>query len=384
MHDDPDALSRGTGRPRASGLSPVFTSSRLMLARKRRAMTLVRLAEESGISARVLAAYENATRQPPAPDLDRLAFVLGFPVSFFAAPHIEEIPIGAISFRAPGRITAAQRDAARSAARLAVCLSDWIDDRFRLPAPDIPDLPGTDPETGSEIVRAAWGLGQSPAGNMIHLLEAHGARVFALAPDCTGTGPFSFWREGTPFVFLDTAAAAERSRFDAACELGHLVLHSGSQPPAGSVPEQEARRFAAAFLMPRDGVLAKGLHRATHDRIMQARHPWKVSAMTLAQRLRDLDLLSTREYRTACVNLARMRYRAPESEGLPRECSQILAKVFTALRADSITVPAVARDLGLTPSELTAHVLGLVPVALNGRDCGHDGRRPDLRLITTT
>ena len=349
-----------------------ITPSRLMLARKRRAMTRARLAENVGISARSLSAYEQGTREPPAPVLDGLASALEVPASFLVAPDIEEIPVGAISYRAPSTITASRRDAARSAARLAVCLSEWIDEQFRLPGPDVPSLPGTDPETCAEVVRARWGLGESPASNMIHLLEAHGARVFSLAPDCADVDAFSFRWNGTPHVFLNTAMTAERSRFDAAHELGHLVMHSG---------ERDADRFAAAFLMPRSGVLAKGLHRATHDRILTARHTWKVSAMALTQRLHELNLLADWEYRTACVNLSRMSYRSGEPGG-PRESSQVLAKVFAALRADGITAPAVARDLHLTPAEFAGHVFGLVPVAVKGQARVSSPRRPGLQLIT--
>jgi Zn-dependent peptidase ImmA (M78 family) len=346
-------------------------------------MTLVRLAGNSGISTRSLSAYENGTQEPAEAALDALASALDVPAAFLTAPDIDEIPVGAVSYRALSKITASQRDAARSAARLAVCLSEWIDERFRLPSPDVPSLPGPDPETCAETVRARWGLGQSPVSNMVHLLEAHGVRVFSLAADCADVDAFSFPWKGTPFVFLNPAKTAERGRFDAAHELGHLVLHSGSQPPAGPAAEQEASRFAAAFLMPRASVLAKGLHGATADRILQARHTWKVAAMALTHRLYELDLLTDWGYRTACVNLSRLGYRSAEPGGIPRETSQVLAKVFTALRAEGITAPAVARELHLTPGELGRHVFGLVPIALNGQAAGPHTQRPVLQLIKT-
>jgi Zn-dependent peptidase ImmA (M78 family) len=348
-----------------------LTPSRLTLARKRRALTLVRLAGESGISTSSLFAYEDGTQEPSAAFVNGLASMLDVPVSFLIAPDIEEIPVGAISYRMPGKITESQRDAARSAARLAVCLSDWISERFRLPVADVPSLSEPDPETCAEVVRARWGLGQSPASNMIHLLEAHGVRVFALAADCAAVDTFSFWWKGTPYVFLNTARATELCRFDAAHELGHLVMHSGARDPVGSPAEQEANCFATAFLMPRSGVLAKGLRRATADRILKARQPWKVPAMALTQRLRELGLLEDWEYRTVCVNLSRMGYRSAEPAGIPRETSQVLAKVFASLRSEGVTVPTVARELRLTPGELRTQVFGLVPVALDG----HSGQR---------
>ncbi|MET9565773.1 ImmA/IrrE family metallo-endopeptidase [Streptomyces tauricus] len=77
------------------------------------------------------------------------------------------------------------------------------------------------------MVRTRWDLGQAPAPNMVHLLEAHGVRVFSLPPDSLEVDAFAVWRSGVPFVFLHTLKTVERARFFAAHELGHLVMHAG-------------------------------------------------------------------------------------------------------------------------------------------------------------
>ncbi len=68
-------------------------------------------------------------------------------------------------------------------------------------------------------------------------------------------------------MFLSTDKSGERGRFDAAHELGHLVLHGEHEDPRREdeisqrpCAEAEANRFAAAFLMPRSSVLARGLY----------------------------------------------------------------------------------------------------------------------------
>ena len=55
---------------------------------------------------------------------------------------------------------------------------------------------------------------------MLHVLEAKGVRVFSLAENTRNVDAFSSWREERPFVFLNMQKTAERSRFDAAHELG--------------------------------------------------------------------------------------------------------------------------------------------------------------------
>jgi Zn-dependent peptidase ImmA (M78 family)/DNA-binding XRE family transcriptional regulator len=358
-----------------------LTPSRLALARKRRGMTLVRLATEAGITTRSLSAYESGRQQPTSATLSALADALAVPAAFLQAPEIDEIPPDAASFRAMSKMTASQRDSACSAGRIAFLINDWIEERFRLPDADIPSLLTFDPETAAEVVRARWGLGQSPVDNMIHLLESRGTRVFSLAEECAEVDAFSLYWHGTPFIFLNTMKSGERGRFDAAHELGHLVLHAGHRVPHGPDAEQEANRFAAAFLMPASSVIAARLANATTDRIIQAKHTWKVSAMALAHRLHELSLLTEWGYRTACVNLSRLGYRTSEPGGITREDSQLLSKVIKALRDDGITPAQVASGIAITTAELNSHLFGLALTVLPGGTTNTAPLRPDLHIV---
>ncbi|HZO66211.1 MAG TPA: XRE family transcriptional regulator [Kribbellaceae bacterium] len=358
------------------GRAGTLTPSRLALARKRRGLTLVQLAAMVGLSVRSLSGYENG-RQAPGPNaLQRLAETLDVPVGFLTAGDLDEIPVDAISFRALSKLTAGQRDTARGAARIALLLAEWIERRFHLPDPDVPSLPMLDPETAAEVVRARWGLGVAPAGNLVRLLEAHGIRVVSLAADCAAVDAFSFVWQQTPYVLLNTTKSGERGRFDAAHELGHLVLHSEHRLPQGPDAEQDANRFAAAFLMPRASVLAHSLVSATNDRILATKHIWGVSAMALTHRLHELGLLTDWGYRTACVDLARRGYRTGEPGGIPRETSPLLEAVFRTLRAEGTSPVHIARDLHITTAELNRHVFGLVPTAVNGAPASTAPRRP--------
>jgi Zn-dependent peptidase ImmA (M78 family)/DNA-binding XRE family transcriptional regulator len=359
----------------------MLTPSRLTLARKRRGLTLVQLAADADLSVRSLSAYENGKQEPTAETLARLASALAIPVGFLAAGDVDEIPVDAISFRALSKITAGQRDMARAAGRIALMLAEWIERRFHLPAPDVPSLPKLDPETAAEVVRARWGLGVAPLGNLVRLLEAHGVRVFSLAADCSTVDAFSFVWHGTPYVLLNTTKSAERGRFDAAHELGHLVLHTEHRLPHGPGAEQEANRFAAAFLMPRASVAAHGLAHAGIDRILAAKKTWRVSAMALTHRLRELDLLTEWGHRTACVDLSRRGYRTAEPDGIARETSPLLEKVFQTLRRERTTPADIARDLYLTVDELNRHVFGLIPTAIAGGAGGTPPARPALTLV---
>ncbi len=140
----------------------MLTPSRLTLARKRRGLSLVQLAAATQVSVRSLSGYENGRQEPSQDTLSRLAAALDVPVGFLQAGDVDDIPVDAISFRALTKLTAGQRDTARSAGRIALMLAEWIEQRFHLPGPDVPSLPTLDPETAAEVVRACWGLGVAP------------------------------------------------------------------------------------------------------------------------------------------------------------------------------------------------------------------------------
>jgi Zn-dependent peptidase ImmA (M78 family)/DNA-binding XRE family transcriptional regulator len=344
----------------------MLTPSRLVIARKRRGLTLTRLAELTGLSTRSISLYENGHQEPSEETQLQLADVLGVSPAFLGAPDVDEIPEEAVSFRALSKMTARQRDRALSAGRIALLINDWIDARFELPAADIPSLTGEDPESAAEVVRARWGLGERPIANMLHLLEAHGVRIYSLTAENNELDAYSLYWHLQPFIFLSTAKSGERGRFDAAHELGHLVLHGEYQTLNRPVAEVEANRFAAAFLMPQASVLAQGLRDATPARILQAKRTWKVAAMALTHRLQELGLLTEWGYRTACVQLSRLGYRRSEPKGIPRESSQLLAKVLRSARDEGETLATIAAAVGISDDELQDHVFGLTLTAVDG------------------
>jgi Zn-dependent peptidase ImmA (M78 family)/lambda repressor-like predicted transcriptional regulator len=342
----------------------MVTASRLAVARKRRGLSLTALSDATGISSRSLSGYESGRGRPTDATLHVLARTLDVSPSFLGADDIDEIPLDAVSFRALSKMTARQRDGALGAGRVAILINDWIEARFELPKPDVPSLTGHDPESAAEEVRARWGLGERPIANMLHLIESHGVRVYSLTGENAQLDAYSLYWHRQPFIFLSTVKSGERGRFDAAHELGHLVMHGEHETPHGPEAEAEANRFAAAFLMPRASVMAAGLRYATVDRILRAKRTWDVAAMALTHRLSELGLLTEWGYRSACVQLSRMGYRRSEPNGMVRESSQLLTKVFTSLRADGVRPADIAGDIGVSANEVRAHVFGLALTAV--------------------
>lgn len=342
----------------------MFNPSRLRLARQRLAMTLTRLADESGVSLRSLTNYETGKLAPSEETLFKLATALSVPATFFDRETVEAIPVEAASFRKLSRTTAGRRDAVLASASLAVEFFSTIESKFKLPQSDVPSLDKLAPEGAAELVRHRWGLGDRPIPNVIHLLESRGVRVAALRHEYTDIDAFCFTRDSTPYVFLNTSRSAERQRFDAAHELGHLVLHGEQDmdPSTSKEREAEANRFAASFLMPRSAVLSQSMRSASLDRILVARTFWRVSAMAMTHRLHELHLLSDWQYRSTCMTLSEQGYASAEPGGIIPETSQLLRKVMFG-STSKVSVSDAAIDLDLHPADVRDFIRDLVPVA---------------------
>ncbi|WP_435827828.1 ImmA/IrrE family metallo-endopeptidase [Nocardia fluminea] len=142
---------------------------------------------------------------------------------------------------------------------------------------------------------------------------------------------------------LDTTA--ERLRFDAPHELGHLCIHCTHAVPHGREAEAAANQFASALLKHRDDVLSVGLRNPSVAQIIRAQARWNVSATALANRLHALGLITDWTYRAALVELGKRGFRsARPGSALVHESSQVLGEVLAGLRGQGMTVRDIAKS----------------------------------------
>lgn len=344
-----------------------FNPSRFALARIRRGITKQLLAEKIGVDVRNVHRFEDGELAPAAETLARIATVLHFPESFFSTSRPPpELPVEWASFRSLSTLTQKRRDSVLAAGQLAIELDELLSNELNLPKSDLPNLRNTAPEEASRTLRSHWGLGSKPISNTVHLLESRGVRVFSLAEDCADIDAFTITHGATPFVFLNVMKSAERGRFDAAHELGHLVLHRHGVA-TGREAESEADAFASAFLMPSDDVIAHASALPSLTDLVGLKLRWGVSVAALARRLYDLLLIREWHYKQLCIEISRRGYRTSEPEGLPRETSLLLRKSFDLLRTQkNMSRRDIAERLHVTVEEHDALVFGLVLSGVRG------------------
>ena len=337
----------------------MFNSERLRIARERRGLTQKALAEKTGLTSRTISTYEKADIVDAVTNstIARIAAELKYPIEFFYKGDAPALPVEAVSFRAMTKLSAQKRNSALRAGELVQELSAWLGSQFSIPQPNLPDCSFDnycEPDKAARIVREHWGIGELSISNVVHLLEANGVRVFSLAENCLEVDAFSFWMNETPFVLLNTMKTPERSRFDAAHELAHLVLHKYSSNN-GREAELEADHFASAFLMPERSVLANVPRMPSLQLLITLKQKWKVSLGALVRRTFDLGLSTEWHYRQLCIELSRRGFRTAEPEGmLEREKSLVLDKVFSALRRDGVRRSEILNALQLPLDEVSA------------------------------
>lgn len=338
-----------------------FNPKRMIIARQRRRLSGKALADAAGLTNITISRLENTNNEPEDATVEAIAKALDFPKEFFYSGEIEELTKDAVSFRSLTAMSAKERDAALAAGAVAYLVADWLKPRFNLPTTDLLDLSRErDAARSARSLRQHWAIGERPIAHMIKLLEAKGVRVFSLAENTRNVDAFSCWRDGEPYIFLNLRKSAEHSRFDAAHELGHLVLHKHGGPQQGKSAELEAQLFAASFLMPEADIKSQIPYAITLDQIVIAKRRWNVSASALAYRLHKLNILSDWLYRGMVIEIGRRGYRTNEPNGIEREESTLWRKVLEQLWADRVTSAHIAADLHVPADEVENLVFGLM------------------------
>jgi Zn-dependent peptidase ImmA (M78 family) len=320
------------------------------------------------MSDRILAKYEKGDSLPSEQIVSKIADKLNLPSRFFFLDDIAEIGQEGVSFRSLARTPAAIRNAALGAGQIALEFSFWLEKNFSLPEVDLPPSEEIAPGTAAEVVRNTWGIGELPIDNMVHLLESKGFFVFSLCEQTLDLDAYSFWMGKRPFIFLNTNKSVERSRFDAAHELGHIFLHKHGGR-VGKVAEIQANKFASSFLMPQNSIKSYAPSYISLEKVYELKKYWKVSAAAYVRRLYDLNIISEWHYRSLTIDLSRRGELKKEPHPISaRETSKLLSLVFSILREEGKTKKDIADALGVFTEEIDSLIFGLTLLGIDGRN----------------
>jgi Zn-dependent peptidase ImmA (M78 family)/transcriptional regulator with XRE-family HTH domain len=344
----------------------LFDGQRLAQARQFRGLLKGDLATEVGVTPAAIGQFESGAARPSAVTLSKLALALGVPVAFFAKGR----PVFALReedahFRSLRSTSKRDRSQARAQVERLAEVVAALEQRVNLPAVDLPQIPiGTSPEDAARQARAYWGLGDGPIGDMVGILERKGVIVARLPAATDEVDAFSAWIGVRPFVILaSNKGAADRSRFDAAHELGHILLHADAGP-GDPIVEREANRFAAEFLVPAASILPELPRRVDWRAFLALKIRWRVAVSMLLLRARDLAVISDGAYRRAMVEMTRRGWRRNEPGHLgDPEQPELLGRAMALLGSHrQFTIDDLSADLALGSEGLAPYEDLLRPV----------------------
>jgi Zn-dependent peptidase ImmA (M78 family)/transcriptional regulator with XRE-family HTH domain len=320
---------------------------RLREARDAKEMTMEELGAAVGVTRQAISFYESGDREPDPETLIRIVAILGQTLSFFTTDRPQNLgKRGTMFFRS-------FKSKTKRTNRRCEVLSEWFtqvtgyfNERVNFPVVQLPSIsPPKDKSYYSveEIEEAAvscrrfWGLGPGPIANMLLLLESKGTIVARSEFGTDTVSAFSFWEGSRPFIFLGAdRESACRSRFDAAHELGHLVLHRGIaveelESKLDQI-EKEADRFAGAFLLPEQSYPLE-VFSTRLSAFEQLKARWKVSIAAQIYRCSDLCILSDDQTLNLRKQLSanRWRKREPLDDKIPPELPKVLNLALQAL-----------------------------------------------------
>jgi Zn-dependent peptidase ImmA (M78 family) len=196
-------------------------------------------------------------------------------------------------------------------------LTRSYDRRVEKPIPQFDlDETGLTPEKVAERVREYWMIPRGPVSNLVGLIEEAGGVVVLCRFGTNLLDGISCRAEGLPPVFfMNRDVPGDRFRFSLAHELGHMVMHS--IPGDDAKMEEEAHRFAAAFLMPAPDIRPY-LTTPKLSVFARVKAYWKVSIKALIKRAHDLKLVTDNQYRWLNVQYSKA-FKAGEPVQIERE-----------------------------------------------------------------
>lgn len=315
--------------------------NRLKMARHRAGLNLRDLGKKIGISAQAISKYERGLNVPGSDILLRLSEALGVKAEYF----FRTTPIQ--SFHPVYRKKSCLR--LKDERAIIAQIRDWLerylkiealydlDESYRLPE-KLRIAREEDLEEAALHLRKNWSLGLGPVENLIETLEMNGIKVGRIDghrdfESCT------FSMDNTrPVIVVKKDVPGDRQRFSLAHELGHLVL----ELPGSMDTEKAANRFAGAFLVPREAVMAElGEKRKSLNpfELYLLKHKYGLSMLGWLHRAEDLAVISGATAKRMVERFRRKGWdlKEPGNQIEPEKTERMTRLVFRALEEKIIT-----------------------------------------------
>jgi Zn-dependent peptidase ImmA (M78 family)/DNA-binding XRE family transcriptional regulator len=329
---------------------------RLTFAREAAGLNQVQLANRVGITSSAISQFESGRMAPGADTVAKLALVLKCPPQFFRSGARPCLDMSSCVFSNHRGVPLNERRRVVRLATIVSWLTDELESRGADQGEDVVGLQGqfetadAGPEAVARLVRDRLELGDGPIEDVVAVLEDMGIVVVGWSG--VSTGPFAGWRsDGVPVAFFDPDSLAPAClRFEAARQLGHLVMHGAGAVDTNATKGADA--FALAFLMPATtfGREYPTPMNWTHLRILKRR--WGVSLEEMTRRALQLSLISEATFRRRCTELNERGWRGNEPDEPSREFPRRIVDAVEAAVESGRPLSDLAMAMAVDPAML--------------------------------
>lgn len=346
---------------------------RINQARVSRGMSLADLADLIGVTKQAVSQFETGKNNPLDSTLNRIASVLHYSPEFFRKPVPTNSSMASgVFFRS--KKTARQKDLNAAEMKIEILreIDDYLSQYIDFPPVNFPKADyiydGSFPLDNSSIesyareLRDYWNLGNGPINNLMNIVQKNGIIVSSTHFRLEKMDGLSEWYNNKPYIFMSRDKDTNcRIRFGIAHELGHLLMHAGNVPKEDLFKknihlqlEDEANRFASAFLLPKDS-FSKDVFGSSIDHFIQLKAKWKVSISAMIYRCKTLHLLSENQIRYLNSQMTQRAYwrHEPLDSDMPVERPFAHKQAIKLLLENDIIQPSdFVNSIGCMSDEL--------------------------------
>ncbi|GAB6254509.1 helix-turn-helix domain-containing protein [Peribacillus sp. N1] len=361
-----------------------FNPSRLKSARLYEGFTITDLSNLTSVSKQAISQFEHGKSQPSLETLFDLMRVLNFPRDYFFGKDDDDIEIGSTYFRSSSTTNKksylSQIQKMIFFSKIHSFLEEYIDfPPLNLPTREMDkdNFQESDIEKLADLCRQCWELGDGPIQNIVHVLEKNGIFITSLSTGEEKVDAFSQKQivngdERYYIVLGNDKKSAARRQFNAAHELGHLLMHGWisdiEELSKGQYREieKQADYFAASLLLPRQSFTSDLHYPNKLDFYIELKKKWRVSIGAMIVRAYHLQVINYNQYQNLMRQMSTKGYRKAEplDDLISIPTPSILEKAIKLLITNNILTPKEILDKLELPKEKVDELLDLSPNTL--------------------
>lgn len=255
------------------------------------------------VSHNAISKYEKGEVMPDSKVLIALAKVLGVQTDYFL--RSQTVEISQIEFRKKSSLLQKKENSIKEVIKdnieRYIELEGFLNlkKQFNNPLKDLAINNANDVENAAEHLLDSWNLGINALPSVIEMLEDNDIRVVEIEADEKFDGLSGWANQVIPVIVINKNFTAERKRFTALHELGHLLLNINIQAFTHKEIEKLCNVFAGTMLLPKKTILKElGSERSlvSLNELIYIKETYGISIQAIMARAKYLEIISNDHY----------------------------------------------------------------------------------------